>query len=163
MNAGQQRRAMGTSPAITPALNPFFGLLPQELWNKAKDFFIYSVEWVELAASETETQDIAIESDSDFLIVAGNCTAYASASPQTAIPQKPFLVTIFDNGSGRRLMNRPTHLDNFFGTGQLPGYWPFPKLLPRASTLSTTLANLDTNTAYVVKLSYLGFKIFSGY
>lgn len=163
MNAGQQRRAMGTSPAITPALNPFFGLLPQELWNKAKDFFIYSVEWTELAASETETQDIAIESDSDFLIVAANCVAYASDAPETAVPQKPFLVTIFDNGSGRRLMNRATHLDNFIGTGQLPGYWPFPKLVPRASTVSTTLANLDTQNAYVVKLSYLGFKIFSGY
>jgi hypothetical protein len=152
-----------TSPAITPALNPFFGLLPQELWDKAKDFFIYGADWTSLDASETETQDIAIESDSDFLIVAGNAVAYASASPETVIDDRPFTVQIYDNGSGRRAMNRPIHIDNFFGDGKLPGYWPFPKLIPRASTLSTTLTNLDTANAYVVKIGYMGFKIFGGF
>lgn len=163
MNPGQQRRAASVSPALIPSANPFFGLLPQELWNKSKDVFIYSVEWTELAASETETQDIAVESDSDFLATAINLRAYDADSPETILDDNPFLVTIFDNGSGRRLMNRATHVDNFMGSGQLPGYLPFPKLFPRASTVSTTLQNLDTQNAYVVKLSYLGFKIFSGF
>ena len=163
MNAGSSRRASMTSPAITPALNPFFGLLPQELWDKAKDFFIYAADWLPLSASETETQDIAIESDSDFLIVAGNIAAYEASTPETVIDDRPFTATIFDNGSGRRAMNRPVHVDNFYGDGRLPGYWPFPKLIPRASTLSTTLTNLDTATDYIVKVAYMGFKIFGGF
>lgn len=160
MNAGAVRRST-QSPAITPALNPFFGLLPQELWGSAKDFFIYGVDFNPIAASVTVTQDIAIESDSDFLIVAGVRTVTTQADQTTVVAFPPFLVEIFDQGSGRRLQNRAQHIENVFGTAQLPAYWPFPKLIPRASTVSTTIQNL-TATAHIIRLSYLGFKIFGG-
>ncbi len=163
MNAGQQRRASMTSPAITPALNPFFGLLPQELWDNAKDFFVYGTDFLPLAAGGTATQDIAIESDSDFLIVAGNRIVTDDPDQTVIVAFPPFLVTLFDNGSGRRLQNRAQHIENMFGTAQLPAYWPFPKLIPRASTFSTTLQNLDAGNAYNVRVSYLGFKIFGGF
>ena len=161
-NAGQQKRAMGTSPAITPALNPFFGLLPQALWNNAKDFFIYGTDFLPLAAGATQTNEIAIESDSDFLRVAGVRVVTDTANT-TFIADVPQLVTLFDSGSGRRMVNRAVHMDNLFGTAQLPSYWPFPKLMPRASTLSVQVQNLDGANARNVRVSFLGFKIFGGF
>lgn len=159
-NAGAVRRS-SQSPAITPALNPFFGLLPQALWNNAKDFFGYGVNFVPLAASGTATQAIAIQSDSDFLCCALAGWVTTSADPSALVAVVPFLVNIFDNGSGRSLMNVPLHYHTIIGTAQLPSYLPFPKLIPRASTVDITLQNLVA-TEYHARISLLGFKIFGG-
>lgn len=159
-NAGQVRRYT-MSPAITPALNPFFGLLPPKLWKAPKDFFMYSANFLPLAAGATQTTDIAIESDSDFLIVAGVRTITDGATDLVFQAAGPFTVVVFDNGSGRNLQNQAQHIENMFGTAELPAYWPFPKFVPRASTLSTTLQNLDATNAFNIRIAYFGFKIFA--
>lgn len=158
-NAGAVRRA-SQSPAITPALNPFFGLLPQELWNNAKDFFVYGLRWLPLSASTTVTQSVAIESDSDFLICA--ITGFVVQTDESTVPSNGFqLIELSDDGSGRRFQNQAQHWNNIVGVGTLPAYLPFPKLVPRASTVSVTLQNLVA-TDYNIRLSLLGFKIFGG-
>lgn len=159
-NAGQVRRA-SQSPAITPALNPFFGLLPQNLWNNAKDFFVYGDDYLPIGAGLTVPQNIAINSDSDFLITSA-VAVVTDAANVVFSANRPFLVSILDSGSGRQLHNTPIHMDNLFGTAQLPSYWPFPKLIPRASTVTTTIQNLDAANAFNVRIAYLGFKIFGG-
>ena len=159
-NKSQAQRVQAVPTAqILPSLNPFLGLLPKDLWNRVKDFFIYSVEFLPLAASETLTTDIAIQADSDFLIMAGvrTVTDTANTTLQTFVPQT---VLITDSGSGRQLMDRAVHIENLFGTAQLPAIWPYPKLIRASSTLSTRLTNLDGANARNVRLSYLGFKIF---
>lgn len=159
-NAGAVRRH-SMSPAITPALNPFFGLLPQNLWNNAKDFFAYGDDYLPVGAGLTVPQNIAVQSDSDYLIV-GAVAVVTDIANVVFAANRPFLVTILDSGSGRQLQNTAIHLDNLFGTAQLPAYWPFPKLVPRASTLTTTIQSLDAANDFNVRIAYLGFKIFGG-
>lgn len=158
-NAGAVRR-MSQSPAITPALNPFFGLLPQPLWNNAKDFFVYGFRWLPLAAGDTEAQSVTTNADADFLICAIN--GFVVQTDESTVPAHGFqLISIEDDGSGRAFQNQPQHWNNIIGVGTLPGYLPFPKLIPRASTVTVTLQNL-VQTDYNIRLSLIGFKIFGG-
>lgn len=154
-NVGQTGRAFPQSQ-VGPA--PFLGWLPRKLWRRAKDFFVYSAEFIPLAASITGTFETAIQADSDFLCVA--VTRLVTAVDNTTfVANVPELVTIFDAGSGRNLMDRAIHIDNIMGTGQLPTYWPMPKIFRANSTITTTVQNLEA-TARNVRIAYLGFKVF---
>lgn len=138
---------------------PFLGWIPRKLWRMAKDFFIYSVEFLPLAAATTGVVNTAIQSDSDFLCVAATRVITDAANVVFA-PNAPMLVRIFDAGSGRAVMDRPIHMDNYFGTGQLPSYWPMPKIFRANGTIETTVQNLDAANGFNVRLAYLGFKVF---
>ncbi len=154
-NPGQQARI--------PGYATWQGIVSDEVLQRAKDFFVYSADFVgtnNLPASATRTVSIAIQADSDFLIVVCNRTTIVTGTPATEVTFTPVLATIKDSGSGRDLMDRPVHLEALAGDGQLPGYWPFPKFMRRSSTLQTTLQNLDGANAYDVRVSYLGFKLF---
>lgn len=152
---------VGASPAggAAPQLGPFFGLLPRKLLRRLKDFFVYTAEFLPLAAGGTATVNTAIQADSDFLIVAVTRVVTDIANT-TFLANVPQLVTITDAGSGRNLMDRAVHMDNLIGTAQLPSYWPYPKLIRASGTLNTTVQNLDGANARNVRISYLGFKVF---
>ena len=155
--AKKQRAAY---PVQDTGVAPFLGWLPRSLWRMAKDFFIYSAEFLPLPAGGTASFDTAIQSDSDFLAVAATRLVTSVDNLTLVSGPVPQLVQIFDAGSGRNLMDRAQHIDNFFGTGQLPSYWPMPKIFRANATITTTVQNLDGVNDRNVRLSYLGFKIF---
>jgi len=159
VNQPLRDRSVGSSAAqFLPALNPFLGLLPREFWPKTKDFFIYSIEFTPLAASGTSTVSIQIQADSAFLITMATIVVTDTANA-VFISNIPELVTLTDAGSGRQLSDKAVHVNNIFGTAQLPAVWPFPKIMAPSSTLSATLQNLEA-TARNVRLSFWGFKVF---
>ena len=154
----RDRTVGGGAAQFLPALNPFLGLLPREFWPKTKDFFVYSIEFVPLAASATSTTSIQIQADSAFLITMGTVVV-TDTTNATFISNIPELILITDAGSGRQLSDKAVHMNNLFGTAQLPAVWPFPKIMAPSSTLAATLQNLEA-TARNVRLSFWGFKVF---
>lgn len=145
-------------PEIIGALYGFN--LPEWIKERAKEFFVYGSNFLPLAAGAQGTADIAVQADSDFLIVATSLVLTDAANVVFAA-NRPLTVTITDAASGRALMNAPMHVDNVFGTMQLPGYLPLPGLFKRGGTISTTMVNLDAANAFNVRFAYLGFKIFN--
>jgi hypothetical protein len=153
---------------IKVPINPFLGLLPRSLWNRHKDFFTYGVEFLPLAASEAGANgDIAIQADSDFMIIGAaavvtDTSDAAIASTANAFDKfnPPFLVTLTDTGSGRAFSNIGIAFKNLFGTAEQPAIWTFPKLIRASSVLTTKIQNLVA-TAYRVRIAYTGIKIFS--
>lgn len=154
MIASQQQSIL---QATVPAL--YLQYLPEGLADRARDFFIYGTDFLPLAAGATATQNISIQDDSHFLIVAACASARTDAAPPVVVPDPALLVRIEDTGSGRNLDNRAQDYRNVFGSGQFPAYWPYPKLINRASVIATTLTN-NQGAALQVRVSYLGFKIF---
>lgn len=136
-------------------------LLPPQVRKRAKDFFGYGTDFTPLAAAGTLSQDIAIQNDSDFLLVTASAIVTDVLNTTfTATNAAPFLVQISDSGSGRNLFNRAVHFSAVFGDAQLPAWFPFPKLLDRASTLRVTLQNLDGANAFNVRVLFEGIKVF---
>ena len=172
MQPSQQQRVMqaavqGAAPIISlngnltvPAL--YTDYLPSELMGAPRDFFVYSVDFLSIAAAGgTGTETFTVQNDSDFLIVAVNGVATDPAAEETLRATSALTIQFVDSGSGRQLQNRAQGYNNVVGTAQLPAYWPFPKFVDRASDFTTTIVNNDTANATRVRLSFLGFKIFS--
>lgn len=159
----QTTKAKGAYPVaqFLPPVNPFLGLIPKKYWKRIKDFFIYGVEFIPIVHATTLTQPVTIQNDSDFLIMGGVYVETTTDNVTTFFNPSPLMVTIADSGSGRQLMNIPVHINNLFGTAQLPAIWPFPKIIPAGATLNTTLTNQDTANDRNVRIAYWGFKIFA--
>lgn len=158
----QRQRGMGQQGPRPVLASPFVGWLPRSLWGRQKDPFIYSADFTGndvLNFGTTRTVNISIQADSDFLIVAG-VRRITSTDHLTDVAFVAATVRITDQGSGRDLMDRAVHIENLFGTAQLPMYWPLPKLVEANSTMSTTIVSLETALNRVVRVSYYGFKIF---
>lgn len=158
----QRQRGMGNLGPRPVIASPFVGWLPRSLWGRQKDPFIYSADFTGtdvLNFGVTRTVNISVQADSDFLIVAA-VRVVTSTDNLTNVAFLAATVRITDQGSGRDLMDRSVHIENIFGTAQLPMYWPIPKVVEANSTLSTTLVSLETANNRNVRVSYYGFKIF---
>ena len=158
-NVTRPRPGAPAPGALAPQADPFLGYLPRALLRRLKDFFVYTAEFLPLAAGGTGTVQTAIQADSDFLIVYVTRVVTDVANVVFVDPV-PALVQVTDAGSGRNLMDRAVHMDNLIGTAQRPGRWPYPKLIRASGTLTTTVQNLDGANARNVRISYLGFKVF---
>lgn len=143
------------------AVNPFWANLDPKIFEWPKDFFVYGTDFTPINAGVTLTRSIQIRQDSHFLIMAGVRTVFQT-NDETVIANPAALVRILDSGSGREIQNRAVQIENLFGTGQLPAYWPYPKIVLANSTIEITLTNQTAGTNYHVRLDFLGFKLFKG-
>lgn len=149
-------------PVLAP--NWFLGLVPRELWNTFKQFFIYELDFLPLNANATATGQVQIQADSHFLCVAGvalvtnttNTTVINSESNASASGK---LVSITDAGSGSPLTSLPVALDSWFGTGQRPAVWPIPKLFRAAGAISVTIQDIFA-AQHNIRFSFWGIRIY---
>lgn len=157
-NQGQQSRIPGqTAPAMM-----YGRMLPAWVATRAKDFFVWSVDWegaTPLAAGGTASRSFLVDRDADALIVAVTGVIF-DAGAVTAPTTNPLKLAVNDTGSGRNLQNVAFMWDALVGTGALPGYLPYPKLIPAASTVQVQAQNLDGANAFDVHVSFMGFKVF---
>jgi hypothetical protein len=156
-----------------PSLMSYAALLPEPLLSAPKDFFIYTVPFgigglgVQLAISAVnQTAAVQVQDDSAFLIVAGARAYLTSANAAIAGDQALALISVVDSGSGRQLVGAggqtggsQTYIENWFGTGKNPAFWPYPKIVKPNSTLTVSLTNLEA-TARNYEIAFIGFKIF---
>jgi hypothetical protein len=162
VTADRNRGQAQPQPLLAP--NWFLGLVPRELWDRYKTFFIYEQDFIPLGANATTTGTIQIQDDSHFLAVAGvalvvdvtNTTVLNSESNANA---SGIQVQVFDVASGAPLSQTPVPLDNMYGTAQRPAVWPLPKLFRASSSIATQAQNL-LGTARNVRLSYWGIRIY---
>jgi hypothetical protein len=135
---------------------------PQGAKGLAWDYFVYGTDFLPLGAAGSATaaltNPININSDSAFLIVSGALVETDTANT-TFLAQRPLLCSLQEGGSGRTLNNTPIHVDNWFGTAELPKIWEQPKLLVPNSTFNVTLTNLEA-TARNIRIAFHGFKLF---
>lgn len=157
-----------------PAITSYAALLPPPLLDAPKDFFIYTVPFgigglgVQLGAGAgvTAQASVQIQDDSAFLIVSGARAYLTTADAPIAGDQALALISVVDSGSGRQLVGAggssggsSTYIENWFGTGKNPAYWPFPKIVKPSATLTVQLTNLEA-TARHYEICFIGFKIF---
>lgn len=132
--------------------------------NYTLDFFTFVINYLPLAASNTDTQNFITQADSGFAIVktsfdiASNVNVFAaniSDTPRYA----PQVITLSDSGSGRDLSNSAVSIGTLFGPNSDPFVWTCPKILDPNSTFTARIQNLVA-TAFNIRLSFHGYKIF---
>lgn len=127
-----------------------------------EDFFIYSVEFLTLAAGAVREGNIQIQADSDFIWKMGSYYAtLVGTDPQSQTYPIPNIeLQIVDSGSGRQLFNQATPVSIMFGSGQLPFVLPTERIFKARSNVQFSIANVGAS-AYSLTLSLIGSKIFN--
>ena len=132
--------------------------------NYTLDFFTFVINFLPLAASNTDTQNFITQADSGFAIcktsfnIASNVNVFVANISD--IPRyAPQVITLTDSGSGRDLSNSAVPIGTLFGPDEYPFAWPTPKILDPNSTFTARIQNLVA-TAFNIRLSFHGYKIF---
>lgn len=163
MNQSREARAHAGTPAgaIPMRTSSFFGLLPAQFIRRKKEFFTYNLRFNTIAAGGTQVQTANVQNDSDFVWVQGAVTVTNAAfTTFTAASSIPMLATLSDAASGMLMQDSATHISNLFGTVQLPFTLPFPKVFRKGGQISLQLQNQDGANAFVVNVSFHGFKVY---
>lgn len=139
-------------------------LLPPRVRTRVKDFFTYNIVFNTLAASATSTNSANIQGDSDFWLIATSMIVTNAAGTSFTSPASvPVTIELSDTASGRTLQDSASALSSVFGTAQLPFYLPFPREFKAGGQLQAKLQNQDSGNAYLVRLSFHGFKVYNGF
>lgn len=127
-----------------------------------KDFFIYGVNFLNIAPAAVALATINIQADSRFelhkLTFASDLAAGVQTSSSITIPQCTLLVT--DTGSGRQLMNQAVDMTTFMGNGQNPFIMSVPKIFLPNTTIQFVLTNYSAAQTYNIRLSLIGAKLY---
>lgn len=145
---------------LMPNFNPLLGILPPEIQQKPKQWFIYNIPAASaITASQQQVPfSIQFQNDSYFVWMAlgGIVTATDNV---TLVDPAPLTLQVNDSGSGANIFFQPVQWSSIVGNGKEPGVLSFPRLVNPAATYTIYVSNLVA-TAYQIGLQLLGFKVF---
>lgn len=128
-----------------------------------EDWFTYELDTAAaLAAGGVFNGNINILADSDFKLIKLAGLADLAGAAQTDNSRVLPLVSInmTDTGSGRQLMSAAVPWGAIVGSGQLPFILPVPRIFKARSNIAVVITNYSAATAYNLRLSLIGTKIF---
>lgn len=153
---------------LTLAVGPSLaGLLPPEIMRGIRGVpYTYAAEFLPLVAGESATRDVAIQRDSDFLVV--QLTGIISATnDQTNLnvgTLAPVMVAIQDTGAKRPLISRASLIGSAIACQAQPAatpyFLPLPWLLDRGTTVTMRATNLFTATDCNFRAYYQGIRCY---
>lgn len=128
----------------------------------SKDFFIYQIDFASLAAGVSAVGNISIQADSDFRLEKTVYFTAIGAAGQTDSSRVIPLITVLitDTTSGRQLSSAAVPVPSMFGTAEDPFIWETPHIFPARTTMNISIANFDASNAYVLRLSFIGTKLY---
>ncbi len=128
-----------------------------------EDFFIYEVDFLAVAAGAQAPQGtIQIQADSQFeWLKAAQFSDIAGAAETESGAVIPLAtIQINDGTSGRNLFSNAVPIGNVFGSGRIPFVLPRGRIFQPTSIITVTVANYSAATAYNIRLSFIGRKLF---
>lgn len=126
------------------------------------DWYVYNVQFDDLAPGDVGTDNVAVEADANFILVKLAGFADIAQAAQEYDTRVVPLVTlqITDTGSGRQLLNGETAWSNIVGWGEIPYILPIRRKFKANSTIRVQATNFDVAVTYNLKLSFSGIKDF---
>ena len=142
-------------------------LLPPSWANRAKEYFTYAVDFLPLAAGARVSQNITIQNDADFVLLAARARVNDPAAVATVVADPAITVQISNTGTNQ-LQSQPVPMGCFYsmtglaagGAAGNAGEFQVPYVFKAGSTLGTTLVSLDAVNPWDARLVYVGFKVY---
>lgn len=119
--------------------------------------FVYTADFLPLAASGTDTETVTIDHDSDFIL--GKQTFAVFDTDGVGIEFPNFTARIIVTTSQRQLQNQATHALNLFGSAQRPNVLYKPLVLSSKATFAIEATDLS-GAASNIRLAFHGVKAF---
>jgi hypothetical protein len=155
--------SLGTSLAFADGDIPY---LPAGFEDCYKEPFIYTVNLGLIASGGQAPGQIAVDSGSYFAVTQQMATVSPSPYGKNTFVDTQFVpVRIFlQSGSSAIAYNNTQNgvdIGAWFGVGMDPGYWPRRGMVWKPNdSINVVGFNIDTVTAYLVEVSFAGFKLF---
>lgn len=161
----QTQLQRGQSPAAGPnnpgpTLLGLLSLLPPNFRWTLKNLYAYNTNFLPLTASQTQTNNIAIASDSHFIITYATCIVTDTANT-TQISFIPQLVQLTDSSAQSNLFLSPVHAMALYGDASSPGVFAIPYIFSPGTTLGVQHQDLS-GTSYNTRVAFFGFKSYPG-
>lgn len=173
-----QQGSVAVPTVVTRILADYVRMfLPSDYWNRARDWFDYSLDTT-LAASTQTPDSFNVQNDSDFLCLAIVGTGATTSAGTTELTYWPQLISIVDSASGVSWFGGSassaganasfTHIQNVVGrmaggTAGIalsgPGLLEQPRFIPGAATVNVIYNNLAATTPRMW-LTFRGIKIY---
>lgn len=137
---------------------------PQPASQKRRDFFAYTLNFVDVLNGTAQQGAIQIQADSDFELTKFTMFADIAGAVQTEATRVLPLVTvqITDTGTGRALFAAPLPIPAIMGDGRIPFILPVPKIFSANASVAIQVANFSAATDYAgLRLCLIGAKIFT--
>ena len=127
-----------------------------------RDFFVYGVNFDNVAPATPSQAAVQIQADSDFELQKLTYFADSLAADQEEGTRILPLMTLqlIDTGTGRQLFNTPIAIPAICGDGRIPFILPTTKIYSANSSITVAVANYSGGTAYSLRLALIGTKIF---
>ena len=157
LQAGNRNRVREDSFAPS-ATDPYVVSGPRDWYS-----YTATVPSASFGAAATYQATISIEADSYFYL---NALSYQADIAGGALTESTNVlpiatVVILDTGSGRQLMAQPASLVAIAGDGKRPYRLPKPRRFAPTSQIVLTFVNLSAATAYNIRFTLHGFKVYS--
>lgn len=154
----QMRRGTPGGAALAPP-SPFLGILPPEMWDRPKRFFVQPLSFLNLIAGEVRGVPFRADTNHDF--VAFYATYFArSVDNLTVVVSPPLLVDMsLEGGFSFNPAGAPVDIENVFGTAKQPSVWAVPLIIPRGTGFTMSLTNLHNATAFNIRVALAGFQV----
>ena len=128
----------------------------------SKDFFVYQIDFAAIAAAGVGVGNISIQADSDFRLEKTVAFATIAAAGQTDSSRVLALMTVLltDTTSSRQLSSGAVPIPSMFGSAADPFIWETPHIFGARSTLTVNVTNFDAANTYILRLSFIGTKLY---
>lgn len=127
-------------------------------------YYVYSAQFTNLNAGTTQTRQVQIQADSDFMIQNISASVYSLAgvmqNAASMAVSELIRVQFTDTGSGANLFDQAQPLANIAGTGALPYILPVAKILSANSQLGVQVTSDSALADLEVYLSFGGKKLY---
>lgn len=125
------------------------------------DPFTYMSPVFAFTAAATQSGNIPIQADADFVLITTQYFVNVAAAAQTNATRSLFNGTLLitDTGSGKQLSNAPVPVEDLFGNGQFPFVWPQPYMFRANSNIALQVTQIETTTQSLY-LAFCGIKVY---
>jgi hypothetical protein len=138
--------------------------LPQEMFERIWEFFVYPVNYIGptvlAAGAVAQPGGFQVAAEADFVWCGLNAVMRTVGAPAVVIANPAIQVFVQRGSGGRSFMNAPVDILGFGGTGEEPGILTAPVLLTRQTTLQVATTNLDAANARNLELDFVGFAVY---
>lgn len=116
-----------------------------------------------VAAGGVSQGGFLVDTSAPFMLVSSQYQADVAGAAVTVStrPAPNVVCAIQDQSSNRNWQNGPVPIPSIFGNGQLPYFWPEPRLLPANTNVIITLTNYDAASVPNIRLTFSGYRLYS--
>jgi len=131
--------------------------------------YAYTIPFANVAANTTQSQQLSITANADFIHVATSIRANAAQAAQTIanVPLPLWRLLITDSGTNEQYTNAPIDIGNFATKIPGSGYsdvHSYPRIVSGRSSLTLQVTSYEASQAYYADIALIGMlvRVFSG-